>query len=130
MGEQRKQNEELRQNLGDLFANFTSYQAGHIRNLIVSDVNEKRKGEPKTDDTVKDRASASPTWGKTKRDTTPSTSDWESKGDSSTSQSDNDNGWGKPPSRVKDRRRTLPRDDRRTERQRSPLNSRHAYRDT
>ncbi len=62
LGEQRKQNEELRQNLEDLFANLTSYQAGHIRNSIESDVNEKGK-----DDKVKNRASASPTWGKIKK---------------------------------------------------------------
>ncbi len=58
---------------------------------------------------------------------TPSSSEWDSKGESSTSQSDH--GWGKPPARRKDRRRTPPRDDRRAERQRSPPTSKFSNRD-
>jgi hypothetical protein len=51
-----------------------------------------------------------PTWGKSKRDTkTPSSSDQCSKGDSSTSHSDADNGWGNINIKFKDRRRTSPR---------------------
>ncbi len=57
----------------ELFVNFTEYRAGHLKNSIEIDVKEKRKGEPKTVDEVKNRASAYPTWGKIKRDTTPST---------------------------------------------------------
>ncbi len=40
-----------------------------------------------------------------------------------------DHGWGNPPSRRKDRRRTPPRDDRKVERQRSPPISRFSDRD-
>jgi hypothetical protein len=129
LGEQRKYNEELRKQMQELYANFTEYRAGHLKDSIEIDVKEKGKGEPDLNDRRKNRDSESPTWGKI-RNTTPSSSDWETKGDISTSQSDFNNGWGKPPPRRKDRRRSPPQDDRRSERQRSPTNSRSSNRDS
>jgi hypothetical protein len=116
----------------ELFTNFTEYRAGHPKNSIEIDVKEKRKGEPRTDDKVKNCASASPTWGKIKRNSTPFALDWESKGDSSTSQLNHDNGWGKPlpRPRANERRRIPPRDDRRSERQKFPPNSKSLNRNT
>jgi hypothetical protein len=83
LGEQRKHNEELRKQMQELFASFTKYRAGHLKTSIEFDVKEKRKGEPDPEDRRKNRDSESPTWGKI-RNTTPSSSDWKTKGDSST----------------------------------------------
>jgi hypothetical protein len=112
----------------ELFANFTAYRAGHLKSSIKSDVKAKMDGDSVRNNAGSDRISSSPAWGKIKKNVTPSSSEWDSKGDSSTSQSDHD--WGKPPARRKDRRRTPPRDDRRVERQRSPPNSKFSNRDT
>ena len=128
LGEQRQNNEDLRKQLQELFANFTAYRAGHLKSLIEGDIKEKRDCDSVKNNVGSDRISTSPTWGKTRKYVTPSSSDWESKGDSSTSHSDHD--WGKPPARRKDRKRTPPRDDRRTERQRSPPTSKFSNRDT
>ncbi len=128
LGEQRQNNEDLRKQLQELFANFTAYRAGHLKNSLELDVKVKRDSDSVRNNAGSDRISTSPTWGKTRTDVTPSSSDLDSKGDSSTSQSDH--GWGKPPARRKDRRRTPPREDRRIERQRSPPNSKFSNRDT
>ncbi len=128
LGEQRKSNEDLRKQMQELFANFTAYRVGHLKSSIESDVKGKRYGNSVRDKAGSDQIPTSPAWGKIKKKVTPSSSEWNSKGDSSTSQSDHD--WGKPPARRKDRRRTLPRDDRRVERQRSPPNSKFSNRDT
>ena len=95
LGVQRKNNEELRKQMHDLFANFTAYRAGHLQNALESDVKEKRDADSVKNNAGSDRIPTSSAWGKTRRDVTPSSSDWDSKGDSSTSQSDH--GWGKPP---------------------------------
>ncbi len=128
LGEQRRSNEELRKQLQELFSNFTAYRAGHLKSSIESDVKEKREGDSTRNNVGSDRISTSPTWGKTRKYMTPSSSEWDSKGESSTSQSDH--GWGNPLARRKGRRRTPPRDDRRVERQRSPPISRFSNRDT
>ena len=128
LGEQRKNNEDLRKQLQELCANFTAYRAGQLKNSIEIDIKGKRDGDSIRNNAGSDRISTSPTWGKTRKDVTPSSSDFDSKGDSSTSQSDH--GWGQPPARRnKDRRRTPPRDDRRIERQRSPPKSKFSNRD-
>ncbi len=129
LGEQRRSNEELRKQLQELFSNFTAYRAGHLKSSIESDVKEKRDDDSTRNNAGSDRISTSPTWGKTRKYVTPSSSEWDSKLEKcSTSQSDH--GWGNPPARRKDRRRTPPRDDRRVERQRSPPISRSSNRDT
>jgi hypothetical protein len=112
----------------ELFANFTAYRAGHLKSSIESAVKERGNGDSVKNNAGSDRISTSPTWGKARKDVTPSSSDLDSKGYSSTSQSDH--GLGKPPARRKDRRRTPPRDDRRNERQRSPPNSKFSNRET
>jgi hypothetical protein len=75
------------------------------------DINTKNKEDDKSmKSPPSKRKSLSPTWGKSKRDTkTPSSSDQCSKGDSSTSHSNADNGWGNINLKFKDRRRTSPR---------------------
>ncbi len=128
LGVQRKNNEDLRKQLQELCANFTAYRAGHLKSSIESDVKEKRDGDSTRNNAGSDRISTSPTWGKSRKYVTPSSLEWDSKGESSTSQSDH--GWGNSPARRKDRRRTPPRDDRRVERQRSPSISKFSNRDT
>jgi hypothetical protein len=125
LGEQRKSNQELRCQLHDLFLNFASYRAG--KNPIESVLRKEGEGDSTKNNVGSDRISTSPNWGKTKKHTTPHSEGWDSKGESSTSQSDH--GWGYPPSKRKDRRRTPPRDDRRVERQRSPPVSKYSDRD-
>ncbi len=125
---QRKSNEDLRKQMHELFANFTAYRAGHIKSSIKSDVKAKRDGDSVRNNAGSDRISTSLAWAKPKKNVTLSSSEWDSKGESSTSQSDHD--WGKPPARRKDRRRTPPRDDRRVERQSLPPISKFSNRDT
>ncbi len=48
LGEQRKHNEK------GIICNFNDYRAGHLKNLVESDVKEKRTGDPTPDDKVKD----------------------------------------------------------------------------
>ncbi len=108
LSEQRQCNKDLRKQLQELFTNFTAYRAGHLKSSIESDIKEKRDGDSIRNNVGSDRISTSPTWGKTRKDVTPSSSDWDSRGDSSTSHSDH--GWGKPPARRKDHRRTPPRE--------------------
>ena len=128
LGEQRKSNEELRKQLQELLTNFTSYRAGHIKSSIENDIKDKRDSISTRNNAGSDRISTSPNWGKTRKTNAPYSSEWDSKGESSTSQSDH--GWGNPPiPRRKDRRRTPPRDDWKYERQRSPPVSRHSDRD-
>jgi hypothetical protein len=45
----------------ELFANFTEYWAGHLKDSIELDVKEKRKGKPDLNDRKKNRESESPT---------------------------------------------------------------------
>ncbi len=119
LGEQRKNNEDLRKQLQELCVNFTAYRARYLKSSIESDVKEKRDGDSTRNNAGSDQISTSPTWGKSRKYVTPSSSEWDSKGESSTSQSDR--GWGNPPARRKDRRRTPPRDDRRVERRNSQI---------
>jgi hypothetical protein len=127
LGEQRKINEDLKLKLNALLVNFTQYRAGHLKSSLVRDVERKKEDDKNMPPPLKkDR---SPSWGKTRRDTTPSSSEWDSKGDSSASCSDMDNGWGNYPQKSKVRTRSSPsRDDWRNHRQRSPANSRHTAR--
>ena len=125
LGEQRKSNQELRSQLNELVSNFASYRAG--KNPIESVSRKECEGDSTKNNAGSDRISTSPNWGKTKKHNTPHSEGWDSRGESSTSQSDH--GWGYPPPRRKDRRRTPPRDDRRVARQRSPPVSKHSDRD-
>jgi hypothetical protein len=107
LGEQRKTNEDLKLKLNELLANFTEYRAGHLKSSIEQDIEKKNKEDDKSMPSPSKR-NRSASWGKTWRDTTPSSSDWESKGDSSASYSDVDHGWGSNSQRPRDRRRASP----------------------
>ncbi len=88
LGEQRKSNEDLRRQLQELFTTFTAYRAGHLKSAIESDIKDKRDGDSTRNNAGGDRISTSPNWGKTRKPTAPYSLDWDSKGESSTSQSD------------------------------------------
>ena len=110
LGEQRKINEDLKLRLNTLLVDFTQYRAGHLKSSLVRDVERKKEDDRSMPPpSKKDR---SPSWGKTRRDATPSSSDWDSKGDSSASCSGMDNGWGNYSQKSKVRTRpSPPRDD-------------------
>lgn len=127
LGEQRKVNEDLKFKMNELLSDFTQYRAGHLKNSIERDIERKKEDDRSMPPPSK--KNRSPSWGKIRRDSTPSSSDWESKGDSSASCSDMDNGWGNYSQKSKARTRSSPpRDDWKNHRQRSPVNSRHSVR--
>ena len=129
LGTQRQSNENLRKQFQELFSSFAAYRAGHLKNSIELNVKEKRENSSVQNNAGSVQIFTSPSWGNTKREFTPSSSDCDHKGgDSSTSQSDH--GWGNPPARKKVHRRTPPREDRRSDRQRSPPKSKFSNRDT
>jgi hypothetical protein len=99
-----------------------------LKNSIELNVKEKRENSSVQNNAGSVQVFTSPNWGNTRREFTPSSSEGDHKGDSSTSQSDH--GWGNPPARKKVHRRTPPRDDRRSDRQRSPPKSKFSNRDT
>ena len=128
LGAQRQSNESLKKQFQELFTSFATYRAGHLKNSIELNVKEKRENASVQNNAGSVQVFTSPNWGNTRREFTPSSSDCDHKGDSSTSQSDH--GWGNPPARKKVHRRTPPRDDRRSDRQRSPPKSKFSNRDT
>ncbi len=75
LGEQRQNNEDLRKQLQELCANFTAYRAGHLKSSIESDVKEKWDGDSTRNNAGSDQISTSPTWGKTRKHVTPSSSE-------------------------------------------------------
>jgi hypothetical protein len=96
LGEQRKRNEELEKQLHELLESFSNYKAGHLRDRVDAGLKDKKdfkndsyiKGEVHQDS----RRQRSPSWGKTRKEETPVSSDWDSKGESSASEF----GWGTP----------------------------------
>ena len=107
LGTQRQSNENLRKQFQELFSSFAAYRAGHLKNSIELNVKEKRENSSVQNNAGSVQIFTSPSWGNTKREFTPSSSDCDYKGgDSSTSQSDH--GWGNPPARKKVHRRTPP----------------------
>ncbi len=121
---QRMDNETLRFKMNELLSKFNEYCAGQVKSDIEHDI-EKKKEDVKSMPPPSNRRQ-SPNWGKTRNNTTPFSSEWDSKGDSSASYSDVDNSWGNASPRFRDRKRvTPPREDRRDHRHRSPNGSRH-----
>ncbi len=112
LGEQRKSNEVLERQLHELLESFSNYKSGHLRGELESNLKDKKdsKREPSIkDDPVRDsRKQRSPSWGRTRKEETPVSSDWDSKGESSASQPDF--GWGPNRSRRHGKSRTPPRD--------------------
>ncbi len=92
LGEQRKANETLRIKMNELLSKFNEYRAGQIKSGIEHDI-EKKKEDVKSMPPPSQKRH-SPSWRETRTNTTPSSSEWDSKGDSSASYSDVDNGWG------------------------------------
>jgi hypothetical protein len=96
LGEQRKLNEDLQKKSRELLEGFTSYKARHLKDQLDTDVKGKRNIKKESfieeESDKGSRTSHSPTWGSSRKDITPSSSDREVKEKSSTSQSDN--GWG------------------------------------
>ncbi len=113
LGDQRKHNEELEKQLHELLESFSNYKAGHLRDQLDMDHKDKKdfKKEPhiKWDFQHDSHRSHSPGWGKSRKEETPFSSDWDSKEESSAS----DFGWGPTRNRQRDKSRTPPRDDKR-----------------
>ncbi len=127
LGEQRKANETLRIKMNELLSKFNEYRAGQIKSGIEHDIEKKKEDDKTMPPPSKKRHS--PSWGKTRINTTPSSSEWDSKGDSSASYSDVEHGWGNASLKSRDRKKvTPPREDRRDYRHRSPTDSRHSAR--
>ncbi len=113
--------------MNELLSKFNEYRAGQIKSGIEIDV-EKKKEDVKSMPPPPNKR-YSPSWGKTRANTTPSSSEWDSKGDSSASYSDVDRSWGNSSPKSRDRRKAAPpREDRRDYRQRSPTGSKHSGR--
>ncbi len=116
LGEQRKSNEELEKQLRELLESFTNYKSGHLREEL--EINRQDKMDFKKEPHIKEepigdsRRKRSPSWGKTRKDETPVSSNWESKGESSAT---SDFGWGPTRGRRHGKSRTPPRDDTRFE---------------
>jgi hypothetical protein len=108
-----------------LLESFSNYKAGHLRGQV--DAGYKDKRDSKKDLYIKDdvhqdsRRQRSPSWGKVRREETPISSDWDSKGESSAS----DIGWGSMRNRQRDKSRTPPRDDKRFVKPQSRRNDRN-----
>jgi hypothetical protein len=130
LGEQRKSNEVLEKQLHELLESFSNYKTGHLREELESNLKDRKdfkKEPPIKDDPVRDsRRQRSPSWGRTRKEETPASSDWDSKGESSASQSDF--GWGPTRSRRHGKSRTPPRDDARFEKPQSKRGDRNASR--
>jgi hypothetical protein len=127
LGEQRKMNAALKSQIQTLLASFSEYRAGHLKEQVELTISEKKKDSTTKDDSKggakrEGGRAPSPSWGKIKKDDTPSSSDWDTKGDSSTSHSDY--GWGDE-GRPRNQRRSSHRDNRKFEK---PL-PRHDRRD-
>jgi hypothetical protein len=106
LGEQRKANEALKLKMNELLSKFNEYRAGHLKSDIEHDI-EKKKEDVRSMPPPSKRKQ-SPSWGKTRSNTTPSSSEWDSKGDNSASYSDVDNGWGIASPRSRDRKSNAP----------------------
>jgi hypothetical protein len=121
LGEQRRSNDVLQKQLHELMESFTNYKAGNLREQLDTDFKDrkdiKKESHIKGDSNHDSHRSHSPNWGKTRKEETPASSDWESTGESSTSQSDT--GWGLHRNRQRRKSRTLPRDDKRFEKPQS-----------
>ncbi len=91
LGEQRKLNEELQNQLHELLEGFTNYKIGHLRDQLGTGVKGKRDIKRELhikDDPDHDSCRPySPAWGKSRKVDTLASSGWEVKGESSTSQS-------------------------------------------
>ncbi len=122
LGEQRKSNKELEKQLHELLESLTNYKSGHLREELEANRQDKKdfkKEPPIKEEPIRDsRRQFSPSWGKVRKDETPVTSDWESKGESSAT---SDFGWGHTRGRRHGKSRTPPRDDTRFYLQANPL---------
>ncbi len=103
----------MEKQLRELLESFSNYKAGHLRDQLDTDLKDKKDFKKETH--VKgnfhhdSRRSHSPGWGKNRKEETPLSSDWDSKGERSAS----DFGWGPTRNRQRDKSRTPPRDDKR-----------------